>query len=152
MHGEDQPSDERSNELRAIDDCCDSFEMALRRGESPQLIDYFRAHENVDQSKLLRELLDILIQFKQRRGEPLDMASLKTQLPLQFESVIQEAIRDHQIRPAAAKDNDSEEIAASTDTRPGRKRHCRDQSFNPSTIPAVCPGGASCTLLSGRSS
>ena len=91
--------------LRRIDDCCESFERALRSGQTAS-IDEFLAQFADDQAVLFRELLAIELEFLGRGGNLPEAAEYLRRFP-PFASVVAMAFAEDASRQPFAADTAS---------------------------------------------
>ncbi|MCA9217750.1 MAG: serine/threonine protein kinase [Planctomycetales bacterium] len=81
-----------------IDAKCDAFESARKRGDGALLADYLVDDWPSDHRRiLLRELLDLELEYQTRNNKPIDTSHYVSQFP-QFSEVIGDCIQRHQTR------------------------------------------------------
>jgi serine/threonine-protein kinase len=101
-----------AGELRRIDDVCDRFESAWRRGERPALEAYLDGFAGAARAQLLRGLLALDLDLRLRQGETPDVAYYREQLP-DCDDIISSALRvnetnEHRGDVAAGDDSTDE--------------------------------------------
>lgn len=81
MSGSPLPDDPLLSLARRIDQLCDEFESAWLSGVAPQVEEFLgRVSEN-ERPALLRELIALEIEHRQRRGETVAASELRKRFP-----------------------------------------------------------------------
>ena len=70
-----------AEELRRIDEACDRFESAWRRGERPELEAYLDGFNGASHAQLLRELLALELDLRLKQGETPDVPHYRERFP-----------------------------------------------------------------------
>ena len=151
--------------LLRVDELCDRFESAWRRGERPCLADYARELPEADRLVAARELIRVEVEYRVRRGEvplPREYEEADPDLdPSWIEQVIAaELVVDRSdlsaVPPAAGRpewpetrDRDHFERSGAGPGSRSAWRPARDAS---ATIASWSPWGAGRTARSGRRS
>ncbi len=70
-----------------IDQICERFETAIRDGESPRIEEYLRTAEPDLRPDLLKDLLEIELEYRHRAGQPIDPVAYRERFPGDVELV-----------------------------------------------------------------
>jgi tetratricopeptide (TPR) repeat protein len=140
-------------EMQRIDEACDRFEAAWRGGDRPDLRTFLAELEGVARARLLRELLELELEFLSEAGEMPDPRRYRERLPEHVDIV--DAVfarrthtgapRDHLDRPSPAD--------VTIDLPPADEAHAGvmvdvDASTDPSTAVAP-PPSAPARIIAG---
>jgi serine/threonine protein kinase/formylglycine-generating enzyme required for sulfatase activity len=88
------------SQLRRIEDACNRFEAAWRRGDPPCIEDYLAAAAEADRPALLRELLPLELIYRRQGGETLYADDYRRRFPMDS-ALVDSAFRSDARRGAA---------------------------------------------------
>src|ERR1700682_5511440 len=93
--------------LQRIDGFCDQFEEAWQKGEHPRIEDYLAKAPKTERAALLRQLLKVELELRDKGGEAITVEEYQKRFPL-FEELVSDLVKkaDYGCSPSTVIDSE----------------------------------------------